>query len=97
MKSRQESQSNELLCNLTNRLRQMIVMHLKAFDIKNGGRYKLIVSVIQTNYPEGKSSSSSTMIASCALFNIETDYYLSETTRTIFGHLIVIVYACYHE
>ncbi|CAH8533309.1 unnamed protein product [Schistosoma guineensis] len=97
VRSRQESQSYEFLCNLTNRLRQMTVMHLKAFDIKNGGRYKLIVYVIQTNYPEGKSSLSSTMIASCGLFNKETDYYLSETIRTIFGHLIVIVYACYHE
>ncbi|XP_018650819.1 hypothetical protein Smp_137860 [Schistosoma mansoni] len=97
MRSRQESQSNELLCNLTNQLRQMTVMHLKAFDIKNGGRYKLIVYVIQTNCPEGNSSLSSIMIASCGLFNRETDYYLSETIRTIFGQLIVIVYACYHE
>ncbi|CAH8497893.1 unnamed protein product [Schistosoma turkestanicum] len=104
MNSKQPLHINAFLCNLTNQLHRTLIHQLKAFDTKNGGRYKLIVYTIQTNSPkeeeEYQSSSSSTtsiMVASCGLYNRETDYYLSETKRTSFGQLIVIVYACYHE
>ncbi|CAH8546477.1 unnamed protein product [Heterobilharzia americana] len=99
-KATKYSRMKQSVYDVTNRLREMILANMMAFNIKTDGRYKLIVYVIHVDDNSENSSSSpssSILVTSRGLCNNETDCWVSDTERTVYGQFIAVVYACYHE